>query len=208
VIDDPTRQAAARARAWFTIVIFSATLVGGGWLLQRGLESGRGEYRRARLFDQVVDYVATEFVDTLSEDEIYEKAVAGLLRELDDPNSAYLSATRLARLDESTTGNYAGIGIQIDSRERWITIIAPLPGTPGERAGLQTGDRIIAIDGEPTEGMEPDEARRALRGEAGTRVTLTIDRPGVPEPLTFRVTRAVIHAPSVRRVGMLRNGVG
>ena len=205
---DPSRQPSVRVRAWFTIVIFSATLVGGGWLLQRGLESGRGEYRRARLFDQVVDYVATEFVDTLSQDEIYEKAVAGLMRELDDPNSAYLSATRLARLDESTTGNYAGIGIQIDSRERWITIVAPLPGTPGERAGLQTGDRIIAIDGEATEGMEPDEARRALRGEAGSRVSLTIDRPGVPEPLTFHVTRAIIHAPSVRRVGMLRSGIG
>src|SRR5690606_12643273 len=125
-----------------------------------------------------------------------------------DPNSAYLSATRLTRLDESTSGNYAGIGIQIDSRERWITIVAPLPGTPGERAGLQTGDRIIAIDGEATEGLEPDEARRALRGEAGSRVALTIDRPGVPEPLVFRVTRAVIHAPSVRRTSMLRPGIG
>ena len=205
---DPSRVGARRARAWLTLVIFSGALVTGGWLLQRGLEQSDGEVRRARLFDQVMERVATQFVDTLSEEELYEKAVAGLMRELDDPNSAYLSATRLARLDESTSGNYAGLGIQIDARERWITIIAPLPGTPGERAGLQTGDRIIAIDGAPTEGMQPDEARRALRGEPGSRVALTIDRPGVPEPLLFTVTRAVIHAPSVRRASMLRPGIG
>jgi len=155
-----------------------------------------------------VSHVASEFVDTIPEDSLYELAVSGLMRELGDPNSTYLSATRLTRLDESTTGNYAGIGIQIDARQRWITIVAPLPGTPGERAGLQTGDRIIAIDGKATEGMQPDEARRALRGEAGSRVELTVDRPGVSEPLTFRLTRAVIHAPSVRRVSMLRDRVG
>jgi carboxyl-terminal processing protease len=208
VTGDPTRTPSLRARAWLTIIVFSASLVGGGWLLQRGLESDGGQFRRARLFEQVVERVATQYVDTLTTEEIYEKAVSGLLQELDDPNSAYLSAARLTRLDESTSGNYAGIGIQIDSRERWITIVAPLPGTPGERAGLQTGDRIIAIDGEATEGMEPDEARRALRGEPGSRVALTIDRPGVSEPLVFRVTRAIIHAPSVRRVTMLRNGIG
>jgi carboxyl-terminal processing protease len=208
VSPDPARIGARRARAWLTIVVFSGALVTGGWLLQRGLESSDGEVRRARLFDQVVERVATQFVDTLTEEELYEKAVEGLMSELDDPNSAYLSATRLARLDESTSGNYAGLGIQIDARERWITIIAPLPGTPGERAGLQTGDRIIAIDGEATEGMQPDEARRALRGEPGSRVVLTIDRPGVPEPLVFTVTRAVIHAPSVRRISMLRPRIG
>jgi carboxyl-terminal processing protease len=205
---DPSRIGARRARAWLTIAVFSGALITGGWLLQRGLEDSDGEMRRARLFDQVMERVATQFVDTLSEEQLYEKAVEGLMRELDDPNSAYLSSTRLARLDESTSGNYAGLGIQIDSRQRWITIVAPLPGTPGERAGLQTGDRIIAIDGAATEGMQPDEARRALRGEPGSRVRLTIDRPGVPEPLLFTVTRAVIHAPSVRRVSMLRPRIG
>lgn len=205
---DPSRVGARRARAWLTIIVFSGAMVAGGWLLQRGLENSDSEVRRARLFDQVLERVASQFVDTLTEEELYEKAVEGLMRELDDPNSGYLSASRLARLDESTSGNYAGLGIQIDARERWITIVAPLPGTPGERAGLQTGDRIIAIDGTPTEGMQPDEARRALRGEPGTRVALTIDRPGVPEPLIFTVTRATIHAPSVRRVSMLRPAIG
>jgi carboxyl-terminal processing protease len=204
----PSRITAPRARAWLTIILFSAALVSGGWLLQRGLEDGESDVRRARLFEQVMERVATQFVDTLSDEELYEMAVSGLMRELDDPNSAYLTSARLARLDESTSGNYAGLGIQIDSRERWITIVAPLPGTPGERAGLQTGDRIIAIDGEPTEGMQPDEARRALRGEPGSRVSLTIDRPGVSEPLIFHVTRAVIHAPSVRRTSMLKRGIG
>lgn len=205
---DPSRRPAARARVWLTMIGFSAALVGGGWLLERGLEGTDGAYRRARLFEQVVSHVASEYVDTIPEDSLYELAVSGLMRELGDPNSAYLSANRLTRLEESTTGNYAGLGIQIDARQRWITIVAPLPGTPGERAGLQTGDRIIAIDGKATEGMQPDEARRALRGEAGSRVELTVDRPGVSEPLTFRLTRAVIHAPSVRRVSMLRDRVG
>lgn len=204
----PTQTRSLRVRAWMTIIAFSAALVMGGWLLQRGVETTDDGIRSAKLFEQVLEHVATQFVDTLSQEQLYEKAISGLMDELDDPNSAYLSAARLTRLDESTSGNYAGLGIQIDSRERWITIIAPLPGTPGERAGLETGDRIIAIDGEPTEGMQPDEARRALRGEPGSRVALTVDRPGVSDPLVFRITRAVIHAPSVRRASMLRPGVG
>ncbi|HUF30811.1 MAG TPA: S41 family peptidase, partial [Gemmatimonadaceae bacterium] len=204
----PAHRRSLRVRAWLTIVAFSAALVMGGWLLQRGLESTDGGLRSARLFEQVLEHVATQYVDTFTEGQLYEKAISGLMNELGDPNSAYLSALRLTRLDESTSGNYAGLGIQIDARERWITIIAPLPGTPGERAGLETGDRIIAIDGEPTSGMQPDEARRALRGDPGSRVSLTIDRPGVSDPLVFRITRAVIHAPSVRRASILRPGVG
>ncbi|HEU4563810.1 MAG TPA: S41 family peptidase [Gemmatimonadaceae bacterium] len=197
-----------RSRAFIGAAALAAALVSGGWFLQRGLERGDSVYSRARLFDQVLGYVSREYVDTLSESRLYRLAVDGMLDQLDDPYSVFLTPQRLTRLEESTSGNYAGLGVQIDLREGWITIVAPMPGTPAERAGLQTGDRIVAVDGKSTEGMTQDEALKALRGPKGSRVKLTVERAGVDEPLTFTLARAEIHSPAVRQVTMLGDGIG
>ncbi|HKN57510.1 MAG TPA: S41 family peptidase, partial [Gemmatimonadaceae bacterium] len=115
---------------------------------------------------------------------------------------------RFARLNESTSGNYAGLGVEVDLRDGWLIVVAPLPGGPAERAGLQPGDRIIEIAGKPTKGWTNEEASKVLRGRPGTMVSLKIERPGVTEPLEFRLERTTIHQSAVRRVSLLNDGVG
>jgi carboxyl-terminal processing protease len=197
-----------RSRPLIGIAALGAALVSGGWFLQRGLERGESVYDRARLFDQVLSHVATEYVDTVDHAQLYRLAVEGMLEELGDPYSVFLSQQRLERLTESTTGNYAGLGVQIDVRDGWITVVAPIPGTPAERAGMQTGDRIVAADGKSLAGLTPDEALKRLRGPEGSKVEITVERAGVDEPLVFRLTRAEIHSPAVRQVAMLDGKVG
>ena len=152
--------------------------------------------------------VANDFVDSIPDADIFRKAAEGLVRELHDPHSTYLTPEKLRALTESTSGHYAGIGIQINVRDGWITIVAPLPGTPAERAGIQPGDRIIAINGKSTEGASPDDARGLLRGRNGAPVTLQIERPGVATRMSFTVARGEIRVHSVRHASMISDGVG
>src|SRR5213079_693237 len=107
-----------------------------------------------------------------------------------------------------TTGNYGGLGIQIDVRDGWITVIAPLPDTPAWRGGVEPGDRIVALDGRSTEGWKNDQAVKELRGEPGTKVELRVHRVGVEQPLTFKLNRATIHIRSVQVAMMLDDKVG
>jgi carboxyl-terminal processing protease len=197
-----------RARAFIAITALMLALVLGGWLLQRGLHRSSGTYNRQRLFEEVRARVAHDFVDSIAEGDLFRKAAAGLVRELHDPHSGYLTPEKLRTLTESTSGHYAGLGIQIDVRDGWITIVAPLPGTPAERAGIQPGDRIIAIDGKSTEGFSPDDARGLLRGPNGSPVTLQVERPGVAARMSFMVVRSEIRVHSVRHASMLSDGVG
>ena len=198
-----------RSRAVLAVAVLSGALVSGGWLMQMGF-SGRAPhvYERARLFDEVMEHVARNYVDRMPREELYERATRGVLRELHDPYSAFLTSERLARLTESTTGRYHGIGVELDVRDGWVTVVTPLPGTPAEQAGVQTGDRIVAIDGAPTRGWEPEEALRALRGAAGSAVDVVVERDGIAEPVPFRLTRREIRFHPVQQALMLRDGVG
>jgi carboxyl-terminal processing protease len=195
-------------RAFVVLFTMIGALVTGGWFLQRGLDGTATAVNRARLFDQVVTHVAEQYVDSLGRDSIYREAVQGMLRELADPYTVFLSGERLERLNENTTGRYAGLGVQIDVRDGWITVVAPLPDSPAERAGIQTGDRIVSVDGRSTEGWSNDEAQRELRGVRGTRVSIMVERPGLEALLPFRLTRADIQVHAVRRADLLPGQVG
>jgi carboxyl-terminal processing protease len=197
-----------RYRAFVALATMAGTLVTGGWFLRRGLDGTTSSVNRARLFDQVVSHVAEKYVDSLGRDSIYQGAVRGMLRELDDPYTVFLSGDRLARLNENTSGRYDGLGVQIDVRDGWITVVSPLPDSPAERAGIQTGDRIVEMDGRSTEGWSVDEAQRELRGPKGSRVTIIVERPGLETPLPFRLTRADIQVRAVRRADLLPGQVG
>jgi carboxyl-terminal processing protease len=131
-----------------------------------------------------------------------------MLEQLKDPYSVLLTGDDYKALTEQTSGNYAGLGIQIDVRDGWITVVAPLPETPAERAGVQTGDQIIEVDGKSTEGWKNEEAVKALRGEAGSKITITVRRSGMPEPIKYPLTRAQIHIRSVPAGTLFDSGVG
>src|SRR5918999_2514514 len=197
-----------QSKAVLVTSVLSAALVSGGWLMQRGFNDRAPHvYQRARLFDQVMDRVSRNYVERLPAADLYGRATKGVLRELRDPYSVYLSSERLARLTESTTGRYHGIGVELDVRDGWVTVVAPLPGTPAEQAGVQGGDRIVAIGDKPTEGWAPEEALRALRGAPGTVVSFVVERAGLDEPVPFSVTRREIEFHPVQNALMLRDGV-
>jgi carboxyl-terminal processing protease len=189
-------------------VIAFVALASGGWLLQREADSDRTVYQEAALFEQVLAKVADDYVDSIDERHLYEMAIDGLLDQLHDPYSVFLKGDDFRALSETTSGNYGGLGIQIDVRDGWITVIAPLPETPAERAGIRSGDQVIAIDGRSTEGWKNDQAVKELRGQPGTNVELKVRRVGVDQVLTFQITRAVIHVRSVYLSLMLDDRIG
>ncbi|MGQ0765687.1 MAG: S41 family peptidase [Gemmatimonadota bacterium] len=201
-----------RARTSVALAVVLTALVSGGSLLNRGMtgggRSGGVTNSRERLFDQVVEHVGRRFLDSLPTDEIFEKALTGMLEELGDPHTTYLEPDRLRRLAESTSGIYTGLGVRVASRDGWPTVIAPLPGSPSERAGLLAGDRIVEVDGRPSRGWTDEETRIALRGPPGTSIILTVERPGLGQRREVTVIRGEIYRTAVRRLALLSNRVG
>jgi carboxyl-terminal processing protease len=196
-----------KSRGVVAAAVLSSALVSGGWLMERGGRAApRDTASQARLFDEVLQHLRRDYVDTLSDSTLYRRAVAGVLGELHDPHSAFLDPRRLSRLDESTSGHYAGVGIQMDVRDSGITVIGTLPGTPAERAGIMAGDRIMEIDGKSTHGLTSEESVKALRGASGSTVRVAVERPGVAERLPFSLTRTVIEVNPVQHALVLPDG--
>ena len=190
------------------VAVAGVALATGGWLLQREAAPVGSVYQQARLFEDVLAHVADYYVDSIDERRLYQMAIDGMLDQLHDPYSVFLKRDDFRALSEATSGNYGGLGIQIDVRDGWITVVAPLPDTPAERAGIQSGDQIIALDGRPTEGWKNDQAVKELRGEPGTAVELKVRRVGVEQPLTFKLSRARIQIRSVQVAMLLDDRVG
>jgi carboxyl-terminal processing protease len=202
-------SSSARARTMIIAGTFVGSIVTGGWLLQRGASIGTfTAYEGAQLFESVFRRVQNDYVDAVTDSALYRKSVDGMLYELRDPYSTFLPPDRFARLNETTSGNYAGLGVEVDLRDGWLIVVAPMPGGPAERAGLQAGDRIIELAGKPTKGWTIEEASKVLRGKPGTTVTLKLERPGVSTPIDLKVQRTTIHQSAVRRASLLGEGVG
>jgi carboxyl-terminal processing protease len=203
-------QGSMGAKGVTVLATLAAAIVSGGWLLERGArEPNRVTPEQGtRLFRQVLERVANDFVDSVAPDSLYRKAASGLLRQLRDPHSSFLSLRAYTRLNERTTGNYGGLGVQVDVRDGWLTVTAPLPNSPASEAGLETGDRIVSVDGKNTYGVSVEEALRTLRGDPGSTATLVVERAGVGSRMTFTLTRRVVHQRAVRRASLLEGGVG
>jgi len=198
----------SRQRLLVTSAVAVIAFLSGGWFMQQGARPDESVYQRARLFDDVLSHVADFYVDSLGERQLYRLAIDGMLNELRDPYTGFLDARDLRGLNEAATGNYAGIGAQIEVRSGAIVVIGPLPETPAERAGILAGDRIVEVNGTSTERFTQDDAVRALRGPEGTQVTLKVARAGASDFLNYTLTRARIHSRSVRSALMLSDRVG
>jgi carboxyl-terminal processing protease len=202
-------SASARASTLIVAGTLLVSLVTGGWLLQRGAHTGTfTAFEGERLFESVFRQVQDEYVDTVSDSALYRKSVDGMLYELRDPYSTFLPPDRFARLNETTSGNYAGLGLEVDLRDGWLIVVAPVAGGSAERVGIQPGDRIIEIAGKLTRGWTNEEASKVIRGRPGTSVTLKIERPGASVPIVLTLQRTTIHQSAVRRASMLSDGVG
>jgi carboxyl-terminal processing protease len=198
-----------KSRAIVAAAVLSSALVSGGWLMERGGRAApRDAKSQAQLFDEVLQHLRRDYVEALPDSVLYNRAAAGVIEQLHDPHSTFLDPRRLTRLDESTSGHYAGVGVQMDARDSGITVIGALPGTPAERAGIMTGDRIVEIQGRTTQGLTQEEALKALRGTPGSTVRLAIERPGVAARLSFTLTRAEIAVNPVQNALLVRDGIG
>jgi carboxyl-terminal processing protease len=151
-----------------------------------------------RPFWQAWKVVHESYVDQPVDDtKLMRGAISGMLSSLGDEHTSYLDPDMMKQFDAALNGSeYEGIGAWVDPKADYLTIISPMPGSPAEEAGLQTGDQIIAIDGEDMTGVDTELVRQRVLGPKGSEVTLTIRREGVEEPFDVVVTRAAIQTPT------------
>lgn len=143
-------------------------------------------------------YVASSSTDPLSQEDRMEGAIKGLVKSYGDPYTVFMPPVAAAEFDSTISGNFGGVGMEVGIRDEVITVIAPLPGTPAENAGIIAADIILKIDGTSTEDMGIGEAVKLIRGEKGTDVLLTIFRQGEMDLLEIAVTRDTIVIPTVK----------
>ncbi|WP_355660559.1 S41 family peptidase [Halomonas salifodinae] len=148
-------------------------------------------------FAEVFERIKRAYVEEVDDATLLRNAMRGMLGEL-DPHSAYLDRDAFRSLQESTQGEFGGIGIEVGLENGQLTVIAPIDDTPAARAGLQARDAILRIGDTPTEGMSLQEAVNLMRGEPGTDLELTLLRRGEETPRTVTLTREIIRTESVR----------
>lgn len=150
-----------------------------------------------RIFAQVLNQIRNAYVEEIDDKTLLENAIKGMLAGI-DPHSTYLATEDYDSLQENTTGEFGGLGVEVGIENGFIKIIAPMDDSPAARAGIQAGDLIIKLDDTPARDVTLGDTSDLLRGEPGTSITLTIMREGQSEPLEVTVTREIIRARSAR----------
>jgi carboxyl-terminal processing protease len=160
-----------------------------------------------KLMADIAYKIHTRYMEDVDPESLVESGIEGMLSNL-DPYSVILKPKTYNALMENTHGKYEGVGMQIDLRDNRVTIVAPMEGTPAWRMGFRAGDQIMKIDSTSTDGMNTEDASNLMRGPAGTKVNLTIKRPGIDGLMDFEVERAVIELKSVKYYGLVEPGIG
>ena len=151
-----------------------------------------------RQLADVFGLIKSDYVEPVEDKKLLTDAISGMVASL-DPHSAYLDKKAYAELREGSQGKFVGLGIEIGlSEEGYIKIVAPIEDSPADRAGIKAGDLITRLDNTPVKGLSLDQSIGKMRGEPGTKVTLTIARKGLPQALVLVITREEIHQKSVK----------
>ncbi len=159
-----------------------------------------------RVLVEVFHKIKNDYVEEVSDEDLLENAVRGMLAGL-DPHSSYLDPEGYQSLQEGTTGEFGGLGIEVGMDEGFLKVIAPIDDTPAARAGIQAGDVIIRLDDTPVKGLSLGNAVKQMRGKAGTDIHITIVRDGLDKTLDFTLTRDIIQIKSVKS-RFLEPGIG
>src|SRR6185369_17468425 len=189
----------------FVIVLLALNLaVGAGIYLTSSHSTASKDSPSASLdlFGDVLQKVRTSYVDptNLTYHTLIYSAIKGMVGTL-DPHSEFLDAQDYRRLQDDTQGEFGGLGLVVSMKDGYVTVVAPMEDSPGFRAGILTGDRIIRVDGKPVEKAQSlGEVVRQLRGEPGTQVMITIERPAVSGEKTFTLKRAIIQMDMVKDI--------
>ncbi|MDH4610355.1 S41 family peptidase [Pseudomonas sp. BN102] len=158
-----------------------------------------------RTFAEVLDRIKSAYVEPVDDKTLLENAIKGMLSNL-DPHSAYLEPEDFQELQESTSGEFGGLGIEVGTEDGFVKVVSPIDDTPASKAGIQPGDLIVKIDGQPTKGISLIEAVDKMRGKAGSKIVLTLVRDG-GQPFDVELTRAAIKVKSVKSQ-ILEKGYG
>ena len=178
-------------------VIGIALSLGGGVLAERDTQPGSLPWEDARLLAEVLERVKEEYVEPVEDSELIESAVRGMVTNL-DPHSRFLNSEEYEEIRISTTGNYSGVGLEVNMADGKVLIIAPIDDSPAAQAGLRTGDQLVSIDGIEVNEDNVNDTIGRMRGKSGTKVTLTVARADVSDPITFNLVRQQVKVKSVR----------
>ncbi len=178
--------------------VLGATLtIGQNVLATKNAGSTGLPLEQMRTFTDVITRIKNDYVEEVSDDELFENAIRGMLNGL-DPHSAYLNAEEFSELRIGTTGEFGGLGIEVGMEDGFVRVVSPIDDTPAERAGIQAGDLIIRLDDTPVKGLSLNDAVKLMRGKPGSIISLTVIREGEDQPLSIDIERAVIKVTSVR----------
>ena len=163
-------------------------------------------YKKIDLFGEVLEKINKEYVDEINQSESMDAAIDGLLQSL-DPYSAYMSPEIFNEMQTETSGEFGGLGIEVNMESGVVKVISPIDDTPASRAGIKAGDYIIKIDDIQVQGKSLSEAVDLMRGPVGSSIILTVRRIGQKKALKFEIVREIIQIKSVK-ADLLKNNVG
>ncbi len=159
-----------------------------------------------KVFAQAMDLIEQNYVQKKTSKDLVYGAIQGAVSTL-DPHSSFMTPDEFKELQIETKGQFSGVGIEITLKDRTLTVVSPIEGTPAYRAGIKAGDQIVKINGTPTKNIKLTEAVRKIRGPKGSRVTLTINRQGFTQPKDFSIVRTIIPIRSVK-ARLIKGGYG
>ena len=154
-------------------------------------------YRQLNMFGDVFERVRSEYVEEVDDAELIEAAIQGMLSSL-DPHSTFLNSKAYGEMQVHTRGEFGGLGIEVTMENGLVKVVSPIDDTPAYKAGMQPGDLIVGIDGEPVFGLTLGEAVELMRGPVNSEIVITVQRSGVEQPFDVAITRDVIRIRSVK----------
>ena len=182
------------ALAWTLIGAFAGLAIAGGGAA--ALPKKLSPYHKLNIFTRVLSYVENNYVEDVDQDKLIYGAVRGMLETL-DPHTSFMDPDQYREMKSETTGQFGGIGIEVEVRDNVLTVMSTLDGTPAAKAGLATGDQILKIEETTTRGMTIDDAIARMRGKKGQPVHLTVARKAWKEPRAFTLARDIIKVENV-----------
>ena len=180
----------------FFVKYFAAFLIFLCSFSAQSASKNKETYEYLDLFGQIFDRVRSEYVEEVTDQELIEKAIDGMLTGL-DPHSGYMNEEVWQEMQMDTQGKFGGLGIEITMEEGFVKVISPIEDSPAYEAGILAGDFIIQIDDTPVFGLTLNEAVELMRGEKGQSITITVSRDGT-EPFEVKIVRDIIKIQSVK----------